>query len=326
MTQSQFLKFVSYLTKYYQVYASQKVEEKILIKKVNDPKKVILDERLPFFSWKKFFIPKHEKLFDYQKTNLLIPKTKSIKKQALLGINFLDLKAVLLYNHIFEKDPYYQKSRQNTLIIGHSFVPKIEDNIFEEKYEEHILEHLQFDIFLAKSKEIDFQVFTGSREGQRVLEKFNYKNYRHIQFSGPIKEEGPGKEMLELRNKLKNLYNSKTWKELGKTCLECGKCSIICPTCFCFRIDDQSLEKNKGFRQRAWDSCYFPEFSEISGGLKFLENANQRIYFWYYHKFVRIPEEYGFVGCIGCRRCNKVCPVEIDIEKTLKQITKEECK
>lgn len=331
MIYSQFLKFVSYLIKNYQVFGPQEIGGQIFIKKVTNAKKVVLDQRLPFYSFKKFFLPKKEILFEYQGENLWNGirqgvKRKGVKKYALLGVNILDLKAVLLYNSVFENDPYYQARRQNILIIGHSFAPEPDDNIFEEKYEADILEHLGFDIFLAtNSKQLTansrFQVFTGSQEGQEVLEKFGYKNYQHIQFSGPISEEGPEKRMEILRSKLKNHHNPQIWQELGKICIECGKCSIVCPTCFCFRVDDcPYLEKGTGERQRSWDSCFYQEFSEVAGGAKFLKNTAERIHFWYYHKFARIPDEYNFMGCVGCRRCAKVCPVGIDIAKVLKQI------
>ena len=38
------------------------------------------------------------------------------------------------------------------LIVGYSLTPEINNNIFEEKFEEDILEHLPFDIFLAEIK------------------------------------------------------------------------------------------------------------------------------------------------------------------------------
>ena len=331
----EFHQFILFLKeRNFQVYGPQEKKGKVFFAEVTKPEEIILDNRLPFYPPKNFFIPPQEEIFLYENGQLKPPKPQS-KKQAVLGINILDLKAILLYNHIFEKDPYYQERWQNTLVVGHSLVPKIEDNIFEEKYEEDILEHLQFDIFLG-CHDRGFRVFTGSRLGQEILDDFGYKKYEHIQFAGPIKEETclpcphrtfcpAGGQIIEDRliKLRKGILESdpKIWAELGQRCLECGKCTIVCPTCFCFRLDDCPDLKN-GSRIRSWDSCFYHDFSEISGGHKFLKTTAERIHFWYYHKFVRLPDELSLIGCVGCGRCTKVCPVGIDIAKVLAEISK----
>jgi len=123
-------------------------------------------------------------------------------------------------------------------------------------------------------------------------------------------------KMQKIRDKFKNKFNKKLWDELGKKCIECGQCTMVCPTCFCFRFEDNS-EKKRGLVS---DSCFYHDFSEVAGGHQFLHNTAKRIYFWYYHKFVRIPEEYNLPGCVECGRCSKVCPAGIEIEKVLKEI------
>lgn len=312
--------------------ANPKAHEEISVGQIIKPNDLVLDNRLPAFSFKKFFLPEAEILFSYKNNNF--KETKDSQKLALFGVNLLDLKAINLYDQVFEKDTYYQKRRRDMLIVGHSIVPEIEDNIFEFKYEEDILEHLPFDIFLvslsatktslsgvAQRKTGEYKVFSGSIKGQRILEHSGYKEYEHIQFSGPVKEGELEQKMKLFREKLKNKHNQQMWDELGQRCIECGKCTMVCPTCFCFRIDDEpSLNENSGQRKRCWDSCYFREFSEVAGGHQFLTSTAQRIHFWYFHKFARIPDEFDFMGCVGCRRCARVCPVGIDIAKVLNDI------
>lgn len=325
MTKNKLNDFIKFLQKDYKIIGPKRFGKYLDVAEITNPKELAFESQLPFHSFKKYFIPSKTSLFDYD--NFKFKEKFDSEKIAIVGINVLDLKAILLYDQVFEKDPYYQARRNNILIIAHNFLPAIENNIFEEKYEEDILEHLPFDIFLASVTKNKFEVFSGSSMGQKLLEQNKISEFRHIQFSGPIQEEGPNKSQKLIYEKLKaaerRQSDSKIWQDLDKRCIECGKCTIICPTCYCFRIDDEpEITKGKGQRIRSWDVCFYNEFSEISGGLKFLKTTGERIRFWYYHKFVRNFEEFSFAGCIGCNRCSVVCPAGIEINKVLEEIKK----
>jgi len=323
--------FIKFLQKTYKIFAPQQKEDKIFIDELNNINKLILGNQLPEYSFKRFFVPECEKLFDYKNKKLLEEKRGNGEKTALLGLNILDLKAVLLYDLVFIDDYYYQQRRKNILIIAHDVVPEDKNNLSKMKFSGEILDNFPYDIFLTKDQSQklkyeeskDYKIVAGSPQGKEILNKFGYGNYLDKSMR-TITKPSPNEMVQKIKEVMLSNKHPEIWEELGKKCIECGKCTLVCPTCFCFRIDDQpSLEPTVGQRTRCWDSCFYQEFSEISGGFKFLKTTAQRIHYWYMHKFGRIPEEYGMTGCVGCHRCAQVCPAGIDIEEIIKKLTRQ---
>jgi sulfhydrogenase subunit beta (sulfur reductase) len=330
MTQGQFQKFINFLQNKHRVYAPKKEKGDVVIKEIEDVKNFKLISELPLHGWKRFLLPPCHTLFDFKKEKLEYCSPK-IESQVLLGVSTLDLRAMALYNQAWEKDPWYQEIKKKTIVIGHNLAPKDKYIFWIEKFEEDQLEHLPFDIFIVvKADEKDkYKIFTGSEDGQRLLDKFGYKNYEHVDYMGPNREEGFDKKMAAIHEAMKSRHNQKIWDDLAKRCIECGKCAIACPTCYCFDIfDTPSKKKEEGERRRCSSSCFYQEFFEVAGAgpqaskHKFLKTTAERIFFWYEHHFVRMTDDYGVVGCVACGRCSKVCPVSINIFEEIQKILK----
>ena len=107
---------------------------------------------------------------------------------------------------------------------------------------------------------------------------------------------------------LEKNYESYVWEKQSDKCLACGTCTLVCPTCFCYDIqDDIHLDLKTGERTRTWDGCLLRRFTEIASGEVFREDIVDR----YRHRFHRkgryLPDRFGFVACVGCGRCASQC-------------------
>lgn len=115
------------------------------------------------------------------------------------------------------------------------------------------------------------------------------------------------------------LFNSPKWEELYKTCLGCGTCTFVCPTCQCYDIRD--YDTGHGIvRYRCWDSCMYKDFTMMAHGTNRktqLERFRQR----FMHKLCYFPmNNEGEFGCVGCGRCISKCPISMNITKVIKTL------
>ncbi len=114
-------------------------------------------------------------------------------------------------------------------------------------------------------------------------------------------------------------FDAPEWKELSQSCLGCGTCTFVCPTCQCYDIKD--FNTGHGIKRfRCWDSCMYSDFTKMSAGqprLTQLERFRQR----FMHKLVYYPTNNdGLFSCVGCGRCMAKCPIQMDIVKVMKKL------
>ena len=111
------------------------------------------------------------------------------------------------------------------------------------------------------------------------------------------------------------------WQEVARRCLNCGNCTMVCPTCFCSTVEDvTSLDGASAERWRHWDSCFTVDFSFIHGG-PIRRGGAARYRHWITHKLAHWHAQFGSSGCTGCGRCITWCPVGIDITEEVRALS-----
>lgn len=117
-----------------------------------------------------------------------------------------------------------------------------------------------------------------------------------------------GKETLAL-------YHADFWEGLAFACINCGACTYVCPTCWCFDIQDETSGMH-GRRMKNWDSCMFPLFTRHTSGHNPRGSKLHRLRQRFMHKLKYHQDKYGQgIMCVGCGRCITSCPVNIDIRQ-----------
>ena len=119
--------------------------------------------------------------------------------------------------------------------------------------------------------------------------------------------------------KTKELFDHPAWATLSESCLGCGTCTFVCPTCQCYDVRD--FDCGNGIKRfRCWDSCMYSDFTKMAHGNSRnsqLERFRQR----FMHKLVYYPDRNeGTFGCVGCGRCLARCPISMNIVNVMKTL------
>ena len=242
--------------------------------------------------------------------------------RAIIGVHPYDIRAIKLLDEVFmttNPDPNYISRRQNTIIIGvdilnpspYSFAPSMGAHLTETG----------FDLLLTDIG-VDYMVTVGSEKGAELLRK--YAQLREptgdeIAKQRAVREEALAKFKLfldvpkeRLPKLLEENYDDPYWESRSQTCLSCGSCVMVCPTCFCFDVQDEvSLNLKEGERFRRWDGCMLVDFAKVATGENFRLDKESRFRHRIFRKGKYILERYGIVGCVGCGRCKTACLADI---------------
>lgn len=253
-----------------------------------------------------FLLPAKEVLLSFSGNKVTPAKSGG---QVIFGLSLEDLEGLRRLKKVFEEP-----------IQDEAFIKKFEKTILIAIDKYSAPDDIPYDIYLQEIEEGVFSVLAGTKKGKEILDKNHFKDHKK-----PAPKVLPTKDKLLsdplLATALKKSKNHPIWSELSEICFGCGICSYVCPLCFCYDTYDELEfgEDGAGSRCRSWDSCMLKGFADTTFH-NFRPELRNRIYNWYFHKFVRMPKEYGFSGCVDCNRCVIYCPAKINYRRTLQVI------
>ncbi|MDD5082560.1 MAG: 4Fe-4S dicluster domain-containing protein [Dehalococcoidales bacterium] len=282
---------------------------------------------------KEYVFPQREKLFTFETNGnkVDIRDQASPPKRIIWGIRPCDLQGIKTLDTIYlsgYSDNYYQARRQNLILLGLNcneccdagFCHSLQTGPFAKD---------GFDLMFTDLGD-KFLVAIGTEAGKALIDKS-----RGLFTEAMASDERKADELERsswatferrvdakvAKARLPKFWNDACWAKDSASCILCGGCNWVCPTCHCFNVEDTATGARTSVRIKYWDSCQFGGFTQMAAEntrQTQAERYRQRVF----HKMSYTPDKYdGALGCTGCGRCIEVCPGEIDFTVTLGRIT-----
>lgn len=271
---------------------------------------IVYNRPKPATPLKTFFLPVEE--------NVMSTKAPS-KQRIIMGVPSCDLAAANIQDEMYLNrdfvDPVYKRNREASILVG-TDCHTIEEHCHCTTYGIKPYPEVNHDLTLSMMDDTIY-LYTHSEKGNsliQAMEKFTH-------FHEPTENEIQA--LLDKRKEVEELLNHNNqglpdyrktgelvqhsgreiWKKYSQTCVSCGACATICPTCTCFL-----LMERPGFEKvRHLDACQYPGFEKVAAGEDPLRPLHKRFYNRYMCKYVWKPQKFDSIACTGCGRCIEAC-------------------
>ena len=263
--------------------------------KADNVQDIVLNEPLPTTPLKTFFLPIRK--------NVTIDVNGALP-WLIIGIPACDLAALDLLDAVYLDtafpDDLYRKQREQTVLIGTDCASH-QENCHCTIYDVNPFPERNCDLVLSGyGNNIFIRIF--SEKGQKVLNEMHLRipvqeakdseieaiKLKRISVKDDINRQNKGLPDLKKTSALVQHSEYWLWKKYASTCVGCGACAAICPTCTCFLL----LDRPEFEKVRQLDTCQYPDFQRVAAGEDPLAPLTVRFRNRYLCKYVWRPERY----------------------------------
>lgn len=285
---------------------------------------------------KHFLLPQSETYLTFKtegKKLTIDPVVPEQRPYVLYGLRACDAAAFSLVDEVFLREPVdqlYKEKRERGIVIGSACL-KPETSCFCTAFDiQANAPGKGMDVFTWQVDDAilwEAQSEKGEALTQILSEYLEPATERDLTALDLVKESI--KEQLKqlplstidpksIQSDLKTIFEAPIWEKMSKSCLSCGACTYVCPTCHCYDIQDYDGQK-KVERYRCWDSCMFSDFTMMAHGNP-RTGKKERFRQRFMHKLVYFPNNHDAYACVGCGRCVDKCPVNMNIAKVINRL------
>ncbi len=311
-------KLLNSLLKEFEIIGPKEVPNKgIFYQPVTDACDLYLGPGFTVEPVKKFFLSPSEHLFekcfkDSKEALKDIPLSEA--KRIIIGVRPCEARGLILLDKVFNsdyKDRSYINNRNRTIIIGLActkperscFCTSMEGSPVQTRGMDAILFGADsgFIVEAVTDKGKDIFASCGQDLSQDKIKSWESDKEKSVSsVKAKIKVAEP--------QDLDKIFESGYWSKVSQSCLSCGICTYLCPTCHCFDLVDEERKK-----LRCYDGCAFSDFTLEASGVNHRPTKKERYRQRVFHKFDYFNKNFGENLCVGCGRCIRHCPVKIDI-------------
>lgn len=281
-----------------------------------------LDFDVTLVSPKKFFLPQREVLIRFEK-NQYESAMPGGEPFILFGVHPYDVAAIQQMDDVFQSDSYdvhYMERRKRATIVAVD-VQNPSPNVFAACMNTAVAED-GFDVLLTLVGGT-YVVDARTEKGEKLVECLQESEPADAVSLGRrdqvwsdarrfLKKHELKCAAEELPDLLERSYDHPVWEKRASMCYSCGSCNLVCPTCYCFDMqDDLDWDLGHGERRRIWDGCMLRDFAKVAGGHNFRKHRSERYRHRFYRKGQYMWRRFGQIACIGCGRCATACTTDI---------------